>query len=206
MKNSDEPWSGRETDSACSKQGQTGQMSNPHDGQVGRVVESRLEQKRGYSQHPPCLYALHLHADDPRKCTTLVLKKHGMIKVVSKISQVPKRSIILNPEALVTLSPADRDVAVKHGVTVIDTSWKSTDNSVFHLLKAPFQRRLPRLLAANPVNYGALNILSSAEALAAALFILGFPEQALNVLSKFKWGGSFLDLNHELWEKNLLET
>jgi pre-rRNA-processing protein TSR3 len=129
-----------------------------------------------------------------------------MIKVFSKISQVPKRSIILNPEAPATLSRVDRDIAVKHGVTVIDTSWKSTDNSVFHLLKAPFQRRLPRLLAANPVNYGAPNILSSAEALAAALFILGFPEQALNILSKFKWGSSFIDLNRELLWRNLQET
>jgi len=206
MKSSDDAWSGLETGSACSKQGQTGQMSNPHDGQVGRLVESRLEQKRGYSQHPPCLYALHLHADDPRKCTTLVLRKHGMIKVFSKISQVPRRSIILNPEAPATLSRVDRDIAVKHGVTVIDTSWKSTDNSVFHLLKAPFQRRLPRLLAANPVNYGAPNILSSAEALAAALFILGFLEQALNILSKFKWGSSFIDLNRELLWRNLQET
>ncbi len=206
MKNTDDPWNGRETGSACSKQGRTGQVSNPHDGQVGRLVESRLEQKRGYSQHPPCLYALHFHEDDPRRCTTLVLKKHGMIKVVSKISQVPRRSIILNPEATVTLSPVDRDVAVKHGITVIDTSWKSADNSVFHLLKAPFQRRLPRLLAANPVNYGSSNILSSAEALAAALFILGFPEQASSILSKFKWGGSFIQLNRELLGNSRPET
>jgi len=134
------------------------------------------------------------------------LKKHGMIKVVSKISQVPRRSIILNPEATVTLSPVDRGVAVKHGITVIDTSWKSADNSVFHLLKAPFQRRLPRLLAANPVNYGSPNILSSAEALAAALFILGFPEQASSILSKFKWGGSFIQLNRELLGNSRPET
>jgi len=181
-------------------------MSNPHDGQVGRLVESRLEQKRGYSQHPPCLYALHFHEDDPRKCTTLVLKRHGMIKVVSRISRVPKRSIVLNPEAVAVLSPGDRDVAVRHGITVIDISWKSPDNSVFHVLKAPFQRRLPRLVAANPVNYGVPNILSSAEALAAALFILGFPEEALKILSKFKWGGSFLQLNQGLMETGLPET
>ncbi|MEM2929922.1 MAG: DUF367 family protein [Thermoproteota archaeon] len=143
------------------------------------------------------MYALHFHEDDPRKCTTLVLKKHGMIRVVSKISQVPRRSIVLNPESTATLSPGDKDVAVRHGITVIDTSWKSPDNSVFHLLKSPFQRRLPRLIAANPVNYGAPNILSSAEALAAALFILGFPEQALGVLSKFKWGDSFIELNKD---------
>jgi len=173
-------------------------MSHPHDDQVGRIVESRLQQKRGYSQHPPCLYALHLHEDDPRKCTVLVLKKHGLIRVFSRISQVPKNSIVLNPEAPTVLSHGDRHIAVRHGVTVIDTSWKSLDNSVFHLLKARFQKRLPTLLAANPVNYGVPNILSSVEALAAALFILGFPDRAEKILSLFKWGGSFLELNRDL--------
>lgn len=198
MKFSDDPRGAHETCSACSKQGQTGQMSNPRDGQVGRLVQSRLEQKRGYSQHPPCLYALHFHEDDPKKCTALVLKRYGMIKVVSKISQVRRRSIVLNPEAMVVLSPRDRDVAVKHGITVIDTSWKSSNNSVFHILKTPFNRRLAGFVAANPVNYGIPNILSSAEALAAALFVLGFPERALDILSKFKWGNSFIELNREL--------
>jgi pre-rRNA-processing protein TSR3 len=162
---------------------------------VGRIVESRLQQKRGYSQHPPCLYALHLHEDDPRRCTVLVLKKHGLIKVFSRISRLPRNSIVLNPEASVVLTPADKHIAVKHGITVIDTSWKSQDNSVFHLLKTRFQRRLPTLLAANPVNYGVPNILSSVEALAAALFILGFPDSATEILSLFKWGDSFLELN-----------
>lgn len=129
-----------------------------------------------------------------------------MIRVVSKISQVPRRSIILNPESTVTLSPGDRDVAMRHGITVIDASWKSRDNSVFHLLKAPFQKRLPRLIAANPVNYGAPNILSSAEALAAALLILGFPEQALRILSKFKWGSSFIELNRGFVETFFQES
>jgi len=197
MKYSDDPWSGRETCSACSKQGQTDQMSNPRDDRVGRLVESRLEQKRGYSQHPPCLYALHFHEDDPKKCTTLALKKHGIVRVFSKISMVPKRSLILNPEAQALLSPEDRDIALKHGITVIDTSWNSPDNRIFYTLKAPFQRRLPRLIAANPINYGMPNVLSSAEAFAAALFILGFPEHAMEVLSKFKWGLSFIELNKD---------
>gem|GEM_PF-471475 len=197
MKNSDDSQNGHETCSACSKQGQTDQMSNPRDDRVGRLVESRLKQKRGYSQHPPCLYALHLREDDPKKCTVLILKKHGMIKVFSKISMIPRRSIILNPESRVVLSPGDRAIALKHGITVIDTSWKSPDNKIFHILKNPFQRRLPRLLAANPINYGTPEKLSSAEALAAALFIIGFPEYAMEILSKFKWGMSFIELNKD---------
>jgi pre-rRNA-processing protein TSR3 len=39
--------------------------------------------------------------------------------------------------------------------------------------------------------------LSSVEALAAALIIMGFRESAVRLLGLFKWGESFLTLNHE---------
>ena len=44
-------------------------------------------------------------------------------------------------------------------------------------------------------------MLSSAEAFAAALVILGHREQAEEVMSKFKWGQTFLDLNREPLEE-----
>jgi len=52
-------------------------------------------------------------------------------------------------------------------------------------------------LAANPVNYGKPFVLSSVEALAAALAIFGRPEEARAILAKFTWGGQFLALNQE---------
>src|SRR3990170_3289434 len=61
-------------------------------------------------------------------------------------------------------------------------------------------RELPRhavLLDANPVNYGKPWRLSSAEAFAAALVLLGDEDQARTVLSKFAWGDQFLALNAE---------
>jgi pre-rRNA-processing protein TSR3 len=54
------------------------------------------------------------------------------------------------------------------------------------------------LLAANPTNYSKLGKLSSAEALAGCLFILGYEDQAVQLLNKFKWGHTFLELNGEL--------
>jgi len=61
-------------------------------------------------------------------------------------------------------------------------------------------RRLPYLVAANPVHYGRLFELSSLEALAAALYILDHREQAKKIVRIYKWGPAFLSLN-----KNLLE-
>ena len=52
-------------------------------------------------------------------------------------------------------------------------------------------------MAANPVNFGKPCMLSSIEALAAALYILGEKERATEVLSKVNWGVRFLEVNQE---------
>lgn len=59
-------------------------------------------------------------------------------------------------------------------------------------------RKLPALMAANPVNYAKIGRLSTAEALSAALHIMGFKSQARELLSPFGWGDTFFDLNNEL--------
>ena len=59
-------------------------------------------------------------------------------------------------------------------------------------------RKLPPLLAGNPVNYSKINKLTTVEALASASFILGNEELCSDLLAKFNWGHTFLELNENL--------
>ena len=56
---------------------------------------------------------------------------------------------------------------------------------------------LPLLLAANPVNWGKPGKLTTAEALATILYLIGRKEQAEEVLGAFRWGRRFFELNQE---------
>src|SRR3990170_749682 len=140
------------------------------------------------------LFALHLEACDPKKCTSKKLARFGMITTFAKAHSLPRGGIVLHPEAGVALSREDAQAAESGGLGVIDTSWK---RGPFPQLPDHRRRALPYLLAANPVNNGKPFVLSSVEALAAALVILGHEEQAKIILAKFAWGGTFLALNAE---------
>ena len=59
-------------------------------------------------------------------------------------------------------------------------------------------RCLPILLAGNPVNFAKATKLSTVEALAGALYIAGFRNEAKRLLSIFTWGHTFLELNANL--------
>jgi pre-rRNA-processing protein TSR3 len=144
----------------------------------------------------PALLVYRLGEDDPRKCTSNVLRRHGLTRVFRHQSSIPRYAIVLNPEAIRTLTRDDRRQALESGLVVIDSSWKRSD-SIFHLVKRGEHRKLPPLLAANPTNYAVPEKLSSVEAFAAALILMGFDEMAEEILSKFKWGGTFLLLNGE---------
>lgn len=79
-------------------------------------------------------------------------------------------------------------------LVAVDCSWKQRER-VFESFRARTRRRLPYLLAANPVNYGRPYELTTVEALGAALCILGEAQRARELLGKFKWGPTFLALN-----------
>src|SRR2546427_9991842 len=113
---------------------------------------------------------------------------------VPRPSALPEGAILLTPEADRALSPADGRPAGRPGLAIVDVSWR---RGTFPTAPQAVARALPYLLAANPVNYGKPFVLSSVEAMAAALVIFGRPEEARTILSKFTWGGQFLALNQE---------
>jgi pre-rRNA-processing protein TSR3 len=138
------------------------------------------------------LYAYRDNSCDPRKCTVKRLEKAGLIKIVPKIAAIPRNSLILDPTAEQALSPADRPV---RSITALDCSWEVLDTGMIRGWR--LRRALPFLVAANPVNFGRPWKLTSVEALAAALVILGERAQAELVVSTSSWGKRFLELNEE---------
>jgi len=70
----------------------------------------------------------------------------------------------------------------------------------YKYLRKGIPRRIPGLLAGNPINYARLGRLSSVESLSASYYILGEKEYARLLLNKFKWGHTFLELNHDALE------
>ena len=132
--------------------------------------------------------------DDPRKCTAAKIVKFGLAKNIKKTTG---KTLVLDPFAEKTILPEDKKLV--NSVTGIDCSWNLADET-FSSKFSGISRKLPPLFAGNPVNYSKLNKLTTVEALSAALFILGFFDDAMKLLEKFKWGHTFYDLN-----KNLLE-
>ena len=146
------------------------------------------------------LYVVYLHQCDPSKCTSLKLKKFGYVKLLNSFKHIPRGSLILTPFADKVISPIDRAIVDRRGVTAIDCSWKNINllrKRNFHGL----DRRLPLLFAANPINYAVPYMLSTLEAFSAALIILGHVYLAKDLLSLYKWGPTFIKLNKDLLEK-----
>ena len=140
------------------------------------------------------LKVLMLKQDDPRKCSAAKLVRFGLAKPVTRTAS---RTLILNPFSKKTLLKSDKKFV--NSITGIDCSW-SLVTSAFKKSFTGISTKLPPLLAGNPMNYSKLNKLSTVEALAGAVYILGEPDLTHNLLQKFKWGNTFFELN-----KNLLQ-
>jgi len=130
--------------------------------------------------------------DDPKKCTAAKMVKFGLAQSIKKIGS---KGMVLDPFSEKTLTPKDKQLI--NSIVGIDCSWNLADQAFSKKFNG-IKRKLPPLLAGNPVNYSKLNKLTTVEALSASLFILGFKEQSLELLDKFKWGHTFYDLNQNL--------
>lgn len=141
------------------------------------------------------LQVLMFYQDDPKKCTAAKMVKFGLAQNITKIGT---KGLVLDPFSEKTLLPKDKFLI--NSVVGIDCSWNLADQAFSKKFNG-IKRKLPPLLAGNPVNYSKLNKLTTVEALSATLIILGFKEQGLELLNKFKWGHTFYELNQNLFEE-----
>lgn len=135
------------------------------------------------------------YQDDPKKCTAAKMVKFGLAQNIKKIGT---KGLVLDPFSKNTLMPKDKSLITS--IVGIDCSWNLADQAFSKKFNG-IKRKLPPLLAGNPVNYAKLNKLTTVEALAASLFILGQENQGLELLDKFKWGHTFYELNQNLLDE-----
>jgi pre-rRNA-processing protein TSR3 len=104
---------------------------------------------------------------------------------------------VLNPFSEIAFSPADCERLEKFGIAALDCSWEHAQKVMGEHVRGT-SRCLPILIAGNPVNYGKLTKLSTVEAIAGALYIAGFKDEAETILGIFPWGHTFFELNQML--------
>jgi len=144
--------------------------------------------------------------DHPRACTGRRLIRQHLAREASAAAARAGRAIVLDPYAPVPLTRADQARALHGGILAVDCSWNrlSADRSrgpdVRPIRGPAGARRLPMLLAANPQHFGRLGELNTAEALAAALFLVGRLAQAHALLAGFAGGRAFFEVNRERLE------
>lgn len=137
----------------------------------------------------------HTHQDDPKKNTALRMERFGKARLVNSVEKCPLHAVLLNPFAKKALSREDLEDMRKHGLLALDCSWRQAEEAFPVLLGRTRSRALPFLVAANPVNYGKPFTLSTVEAVAAALYIVGETRRARDVLDSVPFGEQFLTLN-----------
>ncbi|KAI0275501.1 DUF367-domain-containing protein [Russula aff. rugulosa BPL654] len=136
---------------------------------------------------------------DPRRCSGKRLARQHLISELRVGSRF--RGVVLSPNAVQVLSPADKEFIDKGGLAVVECSWARLSEIPFSKIASPHERLLPYLVATNPTNYGKPWRLNCAEALAAAFYLTGHDNWAEKLLAPFGWGSSFYAVNKHLLER-----
>lgn len=121
-----------------------------------------------------------------------------VLRHVLQTTTPPVADPVCSPEGKQPVSPADRELVLQSGIAVVECSWARLAEIPFHRIRTPGDRLLPYLAAANPVNYGRPYKLTCAEAVAAALAIVGCRRESELVLEKFGWSQGFWQLNESV--------
>ena len=141
---------------------------------------------------------------DKKKCTSIKIK-NNLEKLnfhlfwTENSKNIRKNSIVLTPNSKKYLLPKDLGLFDKAGITLLDCSWKQGEEYLSWIFKNA--RRLPPLLAGNPVNYGKWEKLTSLEALAASFFLLRQENYCFELLNLYNWGNTFFTLNKKLLDR-----
>ncbi len=135
--------------------------------------------------------------DDPKKNTAVRLGKKGLARLVDDQKHLRDHMVLLNPFAKKAISKEDLPTMRKYGLLGLDCSWKQAE-AMFPVLQGKVRSRaLPFLVAASPAKFGTPFELSTAEAIAAALMIVGEERQARRIMSTVPWGPTFFEVNAE---------
>ena len=147
------------------------------------------------------VHAIWLAQDDPKKNTAVKLSKRNELYLHRKMNRLPRRGIILEPLCGKVLGPEDHSLLLQEGGSLVglDCSWNNIETAVSEVMARTKlkPRMLPLLLAANPVNWGKPGKMTTAEALAASLYLIGEEGHSRELLSAFSWGEQFFVLNKE---------
>ena len=146
------------------------------------------------------IHVIHLNQDDPKKCTARMMSAAGLAILHPNITGSPSRGILLDPTCGSIQGPEDcRIIDMGGSLVALDCSWKQIRSSIDSISSTTslVRRTLPVLLAANPVSWGKPGRLSTAEAIAASLIILGRHSQGELILSQLPYGDEFVSLNKQ---------
>ena len=132
-----------------------------------------------------------MRQDDPKKCTAAKIVRLGYAASLRRLSH-KRNTVILDPYAKSYLLSSESHKI--NAITAIDCSWRLALKE-FRGPKQGMSRKLLPFLAGNPVNYSKMHKLTTVEAIAGALFVLGHGKQAKEMLARFSWGHTFYELN-----------